>query len=63
VHRTGPVSEAIAQDFADLDGWKAYVAGPPVMVEATGQVLQQRGLQPRDLHADVFFTPELAPAA
>lgn len=63
VHRTGLVSEAIAQDLADLDGWKAYVAGPPAMVEATGRVLQQRGLQPRDLHADVFFTPELAPAA
>jgi CDP-4-dehydro-6-deoxyglucose reductase/ferredoxin-NAD(P)+ reductase (naphthalene dioxygenase ferredoxin-specific) len=63
VHRTGPVSEAIAQDLADLDGWKAYVAGPPAMVEATGRVLQQRGLQPRDLHADVFFTPKLAPAA
>lgn len=63
VHRTGPVSEAIAQDLADLDGWKAYVAGPPAMVEASGQVLRQRGLQSRDLHADVFFTPETAPAA
>ncbi len=62
-HRTGPVSEAIARDLADLDGWKAYVAGPPAMVETTGRVLQQRRLKSRDLHADVFFTPELAPAA
>ncbi|MFC4173281.1 2Fe-2S iron-sulfur cluster-binding protein [Microvirga sp. GCM10011540] len=62
-HRTGLVADAIASDLTDLDGWKAYVAGPPAMVEATGRVLQQRGLQSRDLHADVFFTPELAPAA
>jgi len=62
-YRTGFVSEAIARDLADLDGWKAYVAGPPAMVEATGRVLQERGLRARDLHADVFFTPELAPAA
>ena len=61
--RTGLVSEAIAEDLADLDGWKAYMAGPPAMVEATGRVLQQRGLRSRDLHADVFFTPESAPAA
>jgi CDP-4-dehydro-6-deoxyglucose reductase/ferredoxin-NAD(P)+ reductase (naphthalene dioxygenase ferredoxin-specific) len=63
LHRTGLVADAIASDLTDLDGWKAYVAGPPAMVEATGRVLQQRGLQSRDLHADVFFTPELAPAA
>jgi CDP-4-dehydro-6-deoxyglucose reductase/ferredoxin-NAD(P)+ reductase (naphthalene dioxygenase ferredoxin-specific) len=63
VYRAGLVSDAIASDLTDLDGWKAYVAGPPAMVEATGRVLQQRGLQSHDLHADVFFTPELAPVA
>jgi CDP-4-dehydro-6-deoxyglucose reductase/ferredoxin-NAD(P)+ reductase (naphthalene dioxygenase ferredoxin-specific) len=38
-HRTGYVSDALASDLADCDGWKAYVAGPPVMVEATARVL------------------------
>jgi ferredoxin-NAD(P)+ reductase (naphthalene dioxygenase ferredoxin-specific) len=61
--RTGYVSDALAQDLADCDGWKAHVTGPPAMVEATGQALTQRGLRAQDLHADVFFTPELAPAA
>ncbi|MBF9232152.1 2Fe-2S iron-sulfur cluster-binding protein [Microvirga alba] len=61
--RVGNVSDALAQDLADCDGWKAYVAGPPVMVEAAGTALAERGLGVGDLHADIFFTPELAPAA
>lgn len=55
--RTGNVTDAIARDLADLDGWKAYVAGPPLMVEASMQITQARGLRTQDLHADVFFTP------
>lgn len=58
----GFVSDVMARDLADCDGWKAYVAGPPAMVEAAGAVLVQRGLRPQDMHADVFFTPELTPA-
>ena len=56
--RTGFVTDAVAQDLQDLDGWKAYVAGPPPMVEAAMQMGRARGLRPEDLHADVFFTPE-----
>ncbi|MDD2056904.1 2Fe-2S iron-sulfur cluster-binding protein [Pseudomonas sp. GD03860] len=55
--RTGYVTDAIAHDLADLDGWKAYVAGPPLMVEAAMQITQARALRTEDLHADVFFTP------
>ncbi|MNE99441.1 Ferredoxin--NAD(P)(+) reductase [compost metagenome] len=55
--RTGYVTDAIAHDLQDLDGWKAYVAGPPLMVEAAMQITQARGLRSEDLHADVFFTP------
>lgn len=55
--RTGFVTEAIAKDLQDLDGWKAYVAGPPPMVEAAMQISTARGLRSEDLHADVFFTP------
>ncbi|QNK69163.1 2Fe-2S iron-sulfur cluster-binding protein [Variovorax sp. PAMC26660] len=56
--RTGFVTDAVAQDLQDLDGWKAYVAGPPPMVEAAMQIGAARGLRSEDLHADVFFTPE-----
>lgn len=56
--REGFVHEAIAADIDRMAGWKAYVAGPPVMVEAVGQVCRERHLRDTDLHADVFFTPE-----
>lgn len=59
--RTGMVSTAVAQDLGDLDGWKAYVAGPPGMVEATMAVATATGLRSEDLHADIFFTPEELP--
>ena len=55
--RTGFVTDAIAKDLQDFDGWKAYVAGPPPMVEAAMQISTARGLRSEDLHADVFFTP------
>lgn len=55
--RTGFVTDAIAEDLQDLDGWKTYVAGPPPMVEAAMQICMARGLRSEDLHADVFFTP------
>jgi ferredoxin-NAD(P)+ reductase (naphthalene dioxygenase ferredoxin-specific) len=61
--RTGFVTDAVGQDLPDLDGWKAYVAGPPAMVEAAMQLASARGLRPQDLHADVFFTPDEASAA
>lgn len=60
--RTGLVTDALAKDLQDLDGWKAYVAGPPPMVEAAMQICTARGLRLEDLHADVFFTPEDASA-
>jgi naphthalene 1,2-dioxygenase ferredoxin reductase component len=56
--RTGMVSAAIAEDFDSLQEWKAYLAGPPPMVQATMLVLAAANLQSRDLHADVFFTSE-----
>ena len=58
--RSGYVSDVVAADLGDLDGWKAYLAGPPAMVDAAGPVLLQRGLRAADIHADVFYTPEYA---
>jgi len=60
--RTGLVTDAVAKDFQEFDGWKAYVAGPPPMVEAAVQLTTARGLRSEDLHADVFFTPAEASA-
>ncbi len=54
--RTGFLSEAIGQDFPDLDGFKAYLAGPPIMVETCTQVLKRRGLARQNCHADAFYT-------
>ncbi|RDL47921.1 Ferredoxin--NAD(P)(+) reductase [Ensifer sp. M14] len=56
-YRTGLVTQAVGEDFSDLDGWKAYVAGPPPMVDAAMAVTFARGLRAKDMHADVFFTP------
>lgn len=56
--RTGFVTDVVAKDMQDFVGWKAYVAGPPPMVEAAMQICTARGLPLEDLHADVFFTPE-----
>src|SRR3546814_10432351 len=39
-HRTGFVHEAVATDHADVTGFQAYLAGPPVMVEAATALLQ-----------------------
>ena len=58
--RTGFVTDAVGKDLQDFDGWKAYVAGPPPMVEAAMQIVTERGLRSEDLHADVFFTPTAA---
>jgi naphthalene 1,2-dioxygenase ferredoxin reductase component len=54
--RTGFVHEAAAADHPDLDGAKAYLAGPPVMVEAATAALLARGMRRQDIHADAFYT-------
>jgi len=54
--RTGLVHEAVAQDFDEFDGCKAYLAGPPVMVEAATKLFEQRGMRRIDVHADAFYT-------
>ena len=59
--RTGLVTDAIVSDVQDLNGWKAYMAGPPAMIDASGIMLRELGLRGEDIHADVFFTPEEAP--
>lgn len=54
--RTGYVGDAVAADFADLDGTRAYLAGPPVMVETATDKLKALGVRRQDCHADAFYT-------
>ena len=55
-HRSGLVHEAVGRDFDELDGCKAYLAGPPVMVEAATRLFEERGMRRIDIHADAFYT-------
>ena len=53
--RTGLITDAIAADFADLRGWRAYLCGAPPMVEATSALIKQRGVAPEHTYADAFY--------
>lgn len=54
--RTGFLAEAVKADHATLDGAKAYLCGPPVMVETCMAALTAAGLRREDCHADAFYT-------
>ncbi len=56
--RCGLVHEAVAADFDEFDGCKAYLAGPPVMVESATRLMEQRDMRRLDIHADAFYTAE-----
>jgi NAD(P)H-flavin reductase/ferredoxin len=51
--RYGLVHEAIDRPLPE--GVMAYLAGPPVMVEAATALLAAQGVPPRQLHADAFY--------
>ena len=53
---TGRVDEVIGRRFERLQGYKAYVAGPPPMVDACVTALYQRRLFARDIYREDFFT-------
>jgi naphthalene 1,2-dioxygenase ferredoxin reductase component len=54
--RTGLVQDAAAEALAGLPGAKAYLAGPPGLVEAAAARLRQAGLSGEDVHADPFYS-------
>lgn len=56
--RTGLLADVLDADLAgqDIAGAKAYLCGPPVMVESCRLVLMAKGLYPEDCHADAFYT-------
>ena len=54
--RTGFLAEILTADLRDVDGMKAYLAGPPIMVETCVKVLTRLGLSKEHCHADAFYT-------
>ncbi len=54
--RTGFLADTVRADFASLDGVKAYLAGPPVMVETAVAALTDLGVRRQDCHADAFYS-------
>lgn len=53
--RRGLVTDALAQDWSDVSGFRAYVCGSPPMVEAASLLLRQRGLAAEQIYADAFY--------
>jgi len=53
--RYGLVHEAVGADLKNIEGLMAYLAGPPVLVEAATALLAAHGLTPRQIHADAFY--------
>jgi CDP-4-dehydro-6-deoxyglucose reductase/ferredoxin-NAD(P)+ reductase (naphthalene dioxygenase ferredoxin-specific) len=54
-YRDGVLAQALAADAIERAGWKAYVAGPPPMVDTVVAALAAQGLARRDIHADAFL--------
>ncbi len=55
--KQGLVTDVVIQDIDDFDGYKAYLAGPPKMVEAAEKILLSKGIRKVDMHSDAFYTP------
>lgn len=54
--RCGPVTDAVAHDWSNLSGWRAYLAGSPAMTDAASVLLQSKGIEPARIYADAFYT-------
>ena len=55
--RSGLVTDVVLENIKDFDGYKAYLAGPPKMVEAAEKILSSHGIRKVDMHSDAFYTP------
>lgn len=53
--RSGLVTHAVDQDWADLNGWRAYLCGAPPMVEAAALLVARKGIPATHIHADAFY--------
>lgn len=57
--RQGLVTEAVMEDFKTLTGFRAYLCGPPVMVEAASLLVKGRGIEAEHIYADAFYPTQL----
>lgn len=55
-YRTGGVIDAVNADLTELSGWRAYVAGAPVLVEAASILLRNKGVESEHIYADAFYS-------
>ena len=53
--RPGLVTQAIAQDHASLQGWRAYICGSPPMVETCMVLARSKGVAAAHMYADAFY--------
>jgi CDP-4-dehydro-6-deoxyglucose reductase/ferredoxin-NAD(P)+ reductase (naphthalene dioxygenase ferredoxin-specific) len=53
---TGTLAAALEAEPLAAPGTKAYLAGPPAMVESCVAALRARGLGGADIHADAFYS-------
>lgn len=56
LRRYGLVTDAVRADFPHFQGFQAYLAGPPAMVDAATELLSAGGVAARDIHADAFYS-------
>ncbi len=54
--KTGMLHEVLSEEIQVCSDGKAYLAGPPPMVRSCSDVLQSKGLDSMNIHADPFFT-------
>ena len=52
---TGLVTDAVARRLPSLEGYDAYLAGPPAMIDAAIPMLHARGVRARNLYFDAFL--------
>lgn len=55
--KSGLVTDAVIENIKNFDGYKAYLAGPPKMVETAEKILFSHGIRKVDVHSDAFYTP------
>ena len=46
--------EAIAADLSNFANWKAYLCGPPIMVDSVKGLLKQHDVHDDDIYADAY---------
>ncbi|MFK0166974.1 2Fe-2S iron-sulfur cluster-binding protein [Rhizobium sp. NPDC090279] len=55
--RQGYLADVLRSDLHGCEGMKAYLCGPPIMIDTCRNVLFSKGLAREDCHIDVFWTP------